>query len=346
MSVAAQLAAKLGKPARLLVGLGGNGTEVSTILSQALAPDIYDRYLVGVGAGSWTTWNSPAGAYVGVVASAADSVGAIPMYTLYQMAANGDGVLSGLSNTSFMTSYWANVKLMYQQMAAYNKPVLVNLEPDFWGYVQLQASSGNPANMFAYVNTNSDCSALANNVVGLAGCLIKMARQYAPKAYVGFPPSSWGSYGNITAVVNFMNALGADDADFIVAQTSDRDGGCFEVTPQPSYCVRTGATWYWGDTEFNAHFAEVTSWHNGIGGLPVLWWQTPLGVPSSTVGGTAHHYRDNRVQYFLTHPAKLVAAGGVGVVFGSGEVNQTDITSDGGQYQSLSTAYLASPAAL
>lgn len=345
-TAAAQLAVKLGKPARLLVGLGG-GNAVAQIQAQSLAPDIYDRYLVGAGTSTaWPTWNSPSGDYVRVVASAADSVGAIPMFTLYQMATNGDGNLSGLSNSTFMAAYWANVKLMYQKIAVYNKPALVNFEPDFWGYVQLQAANGDPAAMFAYVNSNSDCSTLPNNVVGIAGCLIKMARQYAPKAYVGFPPSSWGAYGNVPAVVSFMNTLGADQADFIVAQTSDRDAGCFEVVPQPSYCIRSGSPWYWNNSGFAQHFANVTIWHNGIGGLPVLWWQTPMGVPSSTAGGADNHYRDNRVEYFLTHPAELVAAGGVGVVFGSGEIHQTDITTDSGQYQRLSAAYLANPTPL
>jgi hypothetical protein len=227
----------------------------------------------------------------------------------------------------------------------YNKPALVNLEPDFWGYVQLQAAGHNAANMVALVNTNPDCSTLANNVVGVAGCLIKMARLYAPKAYVGFPPSSWGDFGNVPSVVNFMKSLGAEQADFIVAQTSDRDSGCFEVTPQPSYCVRSGAVWYWGDLEYTAYFAMVSAWHTGLGGLPLLWWQTPMGVPAAGAGSD-NHYRDNRVQYFLTHSDKLVAAGGVGVVFGSGEIHQTDLTTDGGQYQQLSTTYLANPAAL
>jgi hypothetical protein len=88
------------------------------------------------------------------------------------------------------------------------------------------------------------------------------------------------------------------------------------------------------------------SFHNGIGGLPVVWWQTPFGVPSTTPGGTAGHYRDNRVDYFLKHPTELVAVGGLGVVFGSGAENQTTPASDGGQFQNLSTQYLANPAPL
>jgi hypothetical protein len=303
-------------------------------------------YLTGVGTGAWPSYNTPTGDYVRLQALAADGIGAVPMFTLYQMAANGDGNLSGINDTTFMTNYWSQVKLMYQKMAAFDKPVLVNLEPDFWGYVQLQASNGNPASMSAQVQINANCSTYADNVVGIAGCLIHMARVYAPKAYVGFPPSSWGSFGNVNAVVSFMNQIGADQADFIVAQTSDRDGGCFEVSPQPSDCVRNGAVWYWGTMEFQNHFSEVNAWHTGIGGLPVIWWQTPLGVPSTTAGGMVKHYRDNRMNYFLTHPSELVAVGGAAVVFGEGDSNQTDLTTDGGQFKTLFTAYLQNPTAL
>ena len=78
----------------------------------------------------------------------------------------------------------------------------------------------------------------------------------------------------------------------------------------------------------------------------MVWWQIPEGVPSSTPGGTDYHYRDNRVHYFLTHPDQLTAVGGLGVVFSGGEIHQTNITTDGGQFQQLDNAYLNSPAVL
>jgi hypothetical protein len=344
-STAAALAKKLGKPSRLLIGTGG-GAEVRDILNQGLRPDIYDRYLVGVGSGDWTTWNSPKGAYVGVVASAADSVGAVPMFTLYQMAQLGDGNLAGINDSSFMTGYWANVKLMFQQIADYGKPALVNLEPDFWGYAQRQ-SSNDPTKLPAKVTIASDCAGLSNDVIGVAGCMLKLARTYAPNAYVGFPPSNWGA-DSTAQLTTFMNKLGAANADFIVMQTLDRDAGCFEVDPQPTDCNRDGSGWYWDETNqthpnFHDHFAMVDTYRKAVGNLPVIWWQTPMGAPSSTPGGTDKHYRDNRVQYFLTHPAEITVVGGLGVVFSTGHTSQTNVTTDGGQFQTLSLQYLGNP---
>ncbi len=133
-------------------------------------------------------------------------------------------------------------------------------------------------------------------------------------------------------------------------QTLDRDAGCFEDQNVTDSCVRAGTGWYWDETNtthpnFDDHLAAVLTYHQGIG-LPIVWWQTPLGVPSSTPGGASQHWRDNRVHYFLTHPAQLVAAGGIGVVFGTGETHQTNITTDNGQFQTLSAAYMAAPVML
>lgn len=345
-STAARLAARIGKPARLLVGLG-TGSSPASIQAQALKPDIYDQYLVGVGAGAWPDWNSPAGAYVNVVADQADRMGAVPMYTLYQMASNGDGNLSGLGDPQFMKSYWANVRLLFQRLAIYGKPALVNLEPDFWGYAQLQSPNGDPTALAAAVSIDPDCANQPDNAVGVAGCLLQMARKYAPNALVGFPTSDWGS-GSVASVANFMQRIGAGRADFTVLNTLDRDAGCFEAAA-PN-CTRAGSGWYWDESNvthpnFHDHLADAQTYANAIG-LPLVWWQTPMGVPSATPGGTTGHWRDDREHYFLTHPSELTAVGGLAVVFSAGADGQTTIDTDGGQFQRLSGAYFANPAPL
>jgi hypothetical protein len=246
-----------------------------------------------------------------------------------------------------MAVYWSNARLMFQQIAVSGKPALVNIEPDFWGVAE--EANTNPAALFANVQINSiDCPSMSNSVAGIAQCLIHMARKYAPKAYVGFPPSSWGGRTNAD-VVNYMNAVGAQNADFVVEQTLDRDAGCYEAGA--SGCTGGGSGKYWDETNarhpnFNDYLAQVQAYHVGIGNLPVILWQTPEGVPSSNPGGSPDHYRDNRVHYFLTHPSELTAVGVLGVVFGDGEGHQTNVATDGGQFQDLSSQYLAAPAAL
>jgi len=76
----------------------------------------------------------------------------------------------------------------------------------------------------------------------------------------------------------------------------------------------------------------------------------PLGVPNDTCGGPGGGsdgtWRDNRVHYFFGHPGEAVAAGGFGMVFGTGAGRQTYITSDGGQLRDAATRYVAAPTPL
>lgn len=342
-SSAAELAAALGKPAQLLFGLGA--VDQDEVEGQELSIDFFERYLVGLSdSGGWQTWNTD-GTYVDIVAAQADALGAVPMYTLYQMATWGDGNLAGLSDSGFMTRYWDGVRTMFERLASYDQPAVVHVEPDFWGYVMQQAPSGDPAQLEALVTLASECSDLPNDVTGMAGCIIRMGRQLAPKARLGFSPSRWGTA--IGDVITFMTAVGAGATDVVIMQTLDRDAGCFEANGNE--CTRDGE-FYWDETNttspnFGEHLAEALQYHEELG-KPLLWWQTPLGVPSTTPGGTAYHYRDNRVHYLFAHPAELVGAGALGVVFSPGQSEQTNITTDGGQFQQALIAYAANPTAL
>lgn len=345
-----------GKPRRLLVGLGG-GTPQNTLDAQRITLDIQEHYLVGLGGygHAWDKWSSPPGSFVQLFTARSDQASGIPMFTLYQMATWGDGNLYGLKDTAFMTQYWDNVRLMYQHINRFGKATLVNFEPDFWGYAQLdkaQQGTTDATRQFALVRSvNPDCANQPDTVAGMGRCLVQMARTLAPNAYVGFPPAMWGF--DPAAEIAFLKAVGADKADFVVMQTLDRDAGCFEAgyTDEDALCTRPSKEAYWWDAtnqttpSFASHFALARRYHEGLE-LPLVWWQTPLGAPSAAPGGTKGTFRDNRVQYFLTKPHELAAAGAAAVVFGQGHTTQTGIDTDGGQFKRLSTRYFAAPAAL
>jgi hypothetical protein len=259
------------------------------------------------------------------------------------MATLGDGNLAGLSDATFMTSYWDTTKLMYQRLAIYDKAAVINFEPDFFGYVQRQAPGGDPTAMLVHVALAADCADLPDDATGFGRCLVRLGRTYAPKAVLGFSPSTWGA-NTLGEVIAFMNQIGVPGSDAVIMQTLDRDAGCFEAATE-SNCQRAGSGWYWSDADFQGALDEARQIHDGLG-KPLLWWQTPLGVPSATPGGTTKHYRDNRVQYLFAHPGDFVAVGALGIVFGAGADNQTDITTDSGQFRTAAAAYRASPAAL
>jgi hypothetical protein len=233
---------------------------------------------------------------------------------------------------------------MYQKISLYGKPTMVNLEPDFWGYSHKMNSD--PTQMFAYVNNNPDCTALPNSVTGVAQCLLQMARVYAPNAFVGFPPATWSDLVP-TEVAYFQKLVAPLQADFTVMQTLDRDAGCFEIQSINADCVRVGSGWYWDETNqttpnFNQHLAMVNYYYQGIH-LPIVWWQTPLGVTSANPGGIQGQFRDNRVDYFTKNADQLVAVGGLAAVFSPGNPSQTTLMTDGGNFARLASAYQARP---
>ncbi len=192
-----------------------------------------------------------------------------------------------------------------------------------------------------------ECAGQPDTAVGIAGCLLTLGRTYAPKAKLGFPPSFWGQDAN--SIGSYMAKLGADKADFIVAQTSDRDAGCQEVASVPE-CQGAGpGPFYWDENNvttpnFKQSLDQWSTVRSHLGGLPILFWQTPMGAPSTTPGGTPGHYRDNRAHYMLTHPTQYTGAGVFGIVFGGGGSTSATIATDGGQFANLFHNYMANPA--
>jgi hypothetical protein len=307
--------------------------------------DLHYAYLTGLSTmGGWPDWNS-GGTFVNILTDSAQSHGVTPMFTLYGMAANGDGNFAMTTDDTLMNLYWQGAKLLFQRLAAYGKPAVVHLEPDFWAYA-MQHSADGTAKVIVTEHA-PDCAGMTDNLIGMAQCLLKLARTYAPQVAVGFHVSSWG--GSADATVAFFKAIHADQGDFIATDMLDRDAGCYEAHTDPN-CQRTDGPWYWDETNtthpnFQDHLAWVTQMTTGIG-LPMIWWQVPFGVPSTTTGGSSGHYRDNRVHYMFAHWSQFIAAGGVGAVFGTGAGNQTTVTSDGSEFQNDVGAYFKSPVLL
>ncbi|AMP07046.1 7-cyano-7-deazaguanine synthase [Collimonas pratensis] len=159
----------------------------------------------------------------------------------------------------------------------------------------------------------------------------------------GFPPSFWsGSPAEIGAE---MKAVGAHQADFIVAQTSDRDAGCMEVASPPAECAGRTGSFYWDENNiatpnFHQSQSAISDYRAVLSnGLPILWWQTPMSVPSATTGCTNQHYRYNRVDYMLRNPQEYGDIHTFAIVFRAGGAFQTTINTDGGQFARLLSQY-------
>ena len=349
-SPAGKLAVRLGLAPRLAFGLGNDseGDDASQVSAYGLGTkvDVHYMYLNGLpGEGGWTEWVAPEGAYARGHAEAARARGVVPMFTLYQAAAWGDGNLGALADRAFMTKYWRGARALYAALGAADTPAIVHLEPDLWGYAQKKSAT--PAAVPVVVGALvPECADLPADVSGFGRCLVRLARKGAPKAAVGFSASTFGAFTPAGAsdpvkIATYLGAIGGADADLVVVETLDRDAGCFEAASDPA-CKRAGSGFYWDDAAFRAHLA----WAKAIAttsGKPLLWWQMPLGVPSSSPGGRSGTYRDNRVRWVFEHPEEFAAAGGFGAVFGTGAANQTSAKTDGGQFARALAAHRAGP---
>jgi hypothetical protein len=230
---------------------------------------------------------------------------------------------------------------MFTKLSELGVPSIAHIEPDLWGYTQQKSEdpAGVPMKVGSLV---PECSDLPSNVAGFGKCIVRLGRQLSPKTAIGLQASAFGAFTNgasdPTRIAKYLTKVGGAEADMIVVETLDRDAGCFEVGSDPN-CKRSGK-FYWAGVDFDTHLAWATTIRN-VSGKPLLWWQMPLGVPSSS-SGYASHYRDNRVQYTFANAWRFAKAGGIGAVFGKGKANQTTAQTDGGQFKNALSKYLSS----
>jgi hypothetical protein len=360
-----QLAMDLRGSPSFMIGLGNDNQGPYT---NDVPIDLHYAYLVGYGDnGGWPTWNTN-GNYPLYFAQTATMHSVTPMFTYYQLALeleqNNDAVLA---DTARMHQYLSDMRLLFQRIADNGTPAAVNIEPDFFGYLMARAAMGKTTDMIVARTHHSDvpeCASLPETAAGLTRCVVAIARATAPKARIGFHASMWGAWYDVMdpnadieaagkKVADFLNSVGADGTDFVSVETLDRDAGFWETSGGGSTCSVTNGSRgpvYWDEANtalpnFNQHIRWVKALTAELG-RPAIEWQTPLGVPSSTCGGTTDHWRDNRVHYFFGHVPELVDAGIAGMTFGTGAGAQTNLATDNGQFKTAAAAYKAAPVAL
>lgn len=350
LSPAARFATSIGKPERLLLGLGNDsqGRKGQASAYTLGAPlDLHYLYLVGLpGRGGWDEWN-PDGRYVDINARAARSQCMVPMFTLYAMAVDGEANMAALTDAAYMEAWWNGLNLVLKRLGRSEEPSILHVEPDFWGFAQQLNPGLRPDQIPAKVSDLTEgCDGLPDTLQGLGQCVVARSRALSPSTKIGFHASLWA--GEPEQVAAFLNGLGAADTDLLFVETLDRDAGCFEARAPD--CTREDGPWYWDIDErrsphLGEHLDRVSALHRETG-LPLMWWQTPLGVPQERSGGSPGAYRDNRVPILLSNTMRLVESGGVGVVFGSGFAKQTTVETDGGQLRAAALAYSEEPTPL
>jgi len=303
--------------------------------------------------GCWQYDQDPPGGYARNFLGTVTGDGQIPMISYYQIlqaskvTEGAAEVNTAANDAALMGRYFADWRFLLQQIG--QSVVMLHIEPDFWGYAE-QVGSDPHAEPAAVASANAtDCASEENSIAGMGRCLIAMVRKYAPNALVGLHASAWAAgpdigtntdtqlnvatYGQQTAA--FLTACGADQADYIVVEASDRDAGYYQSI--------NVSTW-WDDTNqklpsFHQHFAWAKALSEAAG-KPLVYWQLPLG--NMSLPNQTNAWKDNRVDYFFGHTSELAAAHVVGFAFGAGAGGQTTPESDGGNLVAKVKAYAAS----
>ncbi|MGW3177046.1 hypothetical protein [Streptomyces sp. NPDC001153] len=206
---------------------------------------------------------------------------------------------------------------------------MIDPEPDFWGYVR---SLGDPHQVPAQASgTNpTDCRSQENSAAGLSRCLVDMARKYAPNTAVGMHLSCFDWEYNTPACVKDYANLGAQNADFLVSDVSDRDAGWYAES------AHGGRDTFWTDQKADARLAFYKTMAESVG-KPVVLWQIPVG--NMAQNNTLNRYKGDKVDWLFGHMDQVANAHIAGLLFGAGQQEQTSIETDGGNLISKTIAY-------
>jgi hypothetical protein len=307
------------------------------------------QYLAGgVNTGQgWSTWN-PDGSFVSMYvreSAAAHEIPVFPYYLLLQSKpAGGDELhadLANVMNADTMRAYWADVELFMRRARAAT-PVVLHVEPDFWGYAQ-QAAHGDDAATVPAVALDG----LPQTVAGFAQSFVRLRDRLAPNVILAWHLSGWGTKEDITyskPALAHVDSLARRSArfyrslharfDIAFTDVADRDAGFKEhVDGNPK-------TW-WGPADFHRN-ARYLGTFSRAAGLRIAIWQIPLG--NTSLADTWGRYRDNRVQWWLDDPTRahlkeVEQAGVVALLFGGGADGTTSAKTDGGFFYGKAKAY-------
>ena len=299
----------------------------------------YQYLCGGVNTGSgWSTWNANA-KFADYYVDESVAAGITPVFIYYQLlqsspagGAENQADLNNLKNTATMKSYWADVRLMFQHLGAYSQPIVVDLEPDLWGYIQQASSGDNGASVPAAVTSSGDAdvAGLANDATGFAKAFVRLRDKYAPNVLLGYELSMWGTMtdplsqnvplsaidGLAARSTTFQQSLGAT-FDLVFTDPADRDAGFDQYINGDS-----GNSW-WDATDFDRFNQYVGEFVRGVG-LRMVLWQVPLGnTRMRAMNNSWGHYQDNHVEWWFddataSHLAATVDAGVVAMLFGGG----------------------------
>jgi hypothetical protein len=309
----------------------------------------YQYLSAGVNTGqSWQTWGNGHGSYVNDYIAESERSHIVPVFSYYQIRQSTPGAavsdestadLTNLDNPRTMHAYYLDLTAFFEHAAGATGPVILQVEPDLWGYIEQHARANNAASVAASVASSGipDLQGMPNTAAGFAQAVLVLRNHYAPRVIVGYHDSIWGTGKDIHdshPSVPEVNLMAAESVafyrslhthfDVIFSEFADRDAGYAQ------YVDAEGTSQWWDTTDFSRDLRYLADVHSRLHMATILW-QIPLGnTLLRALNNTPYHYQDNHVQTLLSGSpasrrllASYLRAGVVALLFGSGQPTDT-----------------------
>jgi hypothetical protein len=314
----------------------------------------------------WATHAPGNGGYALDYMKECDAQGMMPVieyYVLNGMPGGGeDKTLVKVQDTATMATYFDDVRTLMQRAKDFGKPVLVQVEADGFGFLEIQAKDA-PNTKAAIASTAlAELAGLPDTVAGWGLAWLAMRKAVgATNVILAMHISGWSSGGDIpsyagnnitqsvTTGYKFHGPLGlaanvtGDTYDLLVADPLDRDADFYKLTQSSDRWWDASDTALTTVPSFNRYAEWLRQWSVKAKKRWVLW-QIPNGNSNSlNVDFTNQNrggYKDNRPEYWFApdpgggyataaaHRQKFVDVGVIALFFGFGNGQQSEFTQD------------------
>ena len=285
--------------------------------------------------------------------------GYLPAIQYYQMNGesnyNESAFYATTQNPTIMASYFGDFKLLMQRAKEFGKPVLVLMEGDGYGFMEMQTGDNPDAYSAIAASGLPELQGLPNTAAGWGLAFLQLRKAVgATNVILGMHISAWAtgkdiSYFSVTdplapevqKAYAFLSKLGlaanvtGQTYDMLVGDPLDRDSDFYRLTQNVDHWWDASDSAPITSKSFNRYAEWLRLWNLSAGMRWVLW-QIPLGNSNhlnvTNNGGPGQGYKDNRPEYFFgsgtAHLQKFANSGVVALLFGAGAAGQSTYTND------------------
>ncbi len=360
-------------PKHVLIGWGADSYDDTWAQKSGTKYDVQWTYLSGQGGNNWYndwTYGNADGSWLDDMLSTIDGYGFIPGIHLYNMGYGHDqgdaGLVTEIQDATWTKEYFTEFKVMMQKIKTFGKPVIIVLEGDSFGMVEM-LTNNQPTTAAAVASSGlPELAGLPNTVAGFGMAYLAIRKSVGvPNVAMGPDTPYYAANGDIMNYApsdtdplqshvdyqwSFFGALGVG-----ANQTGDRfdfSASCPRASDQDAYSDGRDK-WSNSDTaSVNSpsinRYVEWLRLYNLTSGVPWVLHQVPIGnsqhLDTTWSANTPRSgYKDILVEYLFqyespastalrtTHVGNFANAGVAAFLFGfsdDGDMPTNDLWKD------------------